>query len=174
MKQIASYLILPLVLSISLNSCSSNLDEQSNSPISKEKKGIVEKRLQTDCPEGQSAVLEYSFDEFRFHRPAKDCESGFWFCTKGGSGWHIECRPNAGLTASIVGTTANVWAKEVDDKMEIHFPLELKNTEGYTAEDLSTFNVDEEYTIYEGITLKPGDYPVTETDTELVVIVDLM
>ena len=43
----------------------------------------------------------------------------------------------------------------------------------YTAEDLSTFNVDEEYEIYEGITLKIGAYSVSETENELVVVVDI-
>ncbi len=173
MKKIISYVILMLGLCISLNSCSSDIDEQQGK-LTSEEKSNVQSRILQGCPEGQHAVLSYSFDEFHFHRPAKACESGFWFCTKGGTGWHTECvKNNMSLTASIAGRTAFVWARELDDKIEIHFPIALKTTEGYTEEDLSTFNVDEEYEIYTGITLKPGDYPVTETETELVVLVDL-
>lgn len=117
-------------------------------------------------------MLTYSFDEFHFHRPAKSCQSGFWFCTIGG-GWHTDCVRNF-PNASISGNIANIWAREVDGQAELHFPIALKETEGYTEEDLSTFNVDDEYTLSDGITLKKGDYPVKETSTELVVLVDLV
>jgi hypothetical protein len=50
----------------------------------------------------------------------------------------------------------------------------LKSLPEYSDEDLLTFNVDEEYEVFEGITLKTGDYSVTETATELVVLVDIL
>jgi hypothetical protein len=130
------------------------------------------KALPDDCPPGQHPALTYDFDEFRFHRPKYDCESGFWFCTKGGSGWQIKCVDNLPFSY-ISGTTAHLWARQLDNgQMEMHFPLALRETEGYTAEDLATFNVDEEWEIYPGVTLKPGDYPVKEVEKELVVVVD--
>jgi hypothetical protein len=125
------------------------------------------------CPEGMHAVLSYEFAEFHFHRPKFDCESGFWFCTVGGH-WEVDCVPDRPL-ASINGTTAYVWAQELENgQIEIHFPIGLKDTNGYTAEDLSIFNVDEEYEIYKGITLKTGDYPVVETDVDFVTVVDTL
>jgi hypothetical protein len=154
-------------------------NEISKSPEIKEAKSTkisstnVNKTSRTwPCPEGTHAVLVYEFDAFRFHRPRYNCERGFWFCTSGGQ-WSIQCVPNSPI-AAIEGGIANIWAEELGGQMELHFPLELKNTEGYTQEDLSTFNVDEEYEIYEGIILKPGDYSVTETENELVVIVDII
>lgn len=124
------------------------------------------------CPEGTHAVLAYDFDEFRFHRPKYDCERGFWFCTVNGSGWYIDCVPNKPV-AYIRNGTAFVWVEELDNnQVEFHFPLDLKNDPNYSREDLATFNVDDEYILYEGITLIPGDYAVKETATELVVVVD--
>lgn len=84
----------------------------------------------------------------------------------------MPCNP----TASISGNTASLWARYIEDsdQIEFHFPLELKDIEDYTAEDLATFNVDDELEIYEGFILKTGDYPVQETATELVILVDLL
>lgn len=76
--------------------------------------------------------------------------------------------------ASKSGGVATIWAKELANKMELHFPLGLKTSGGYTQEDLSTFSVDEEYEIYDGVTLKPGSYSVSETANELIVVVDIL
>lgn len=163
---------------MTLGACTKNVSDKTNEP---EKTNEVQSstsssealRALPDCPEGTHAVLTYEFDEFRFHRPRRDCESGFWFCTVGGH-WEVNCVPNSPF-ASINGTTAYVWAQELENgQIEIHFPLALKDTEGYSAEDLATFNVDEEYEIYEGITLKIGDYSVEETEIDLVVVVDVI
>lgn len=131
--------------------------------------------LPEDCPTGTHAVLQYNFDEFHFHRPRRSCQSGFWFCTVGGS-WEVNCVANTNsLLATINGNSAFVWAKELEsNQIEIHFPIALKDTESYSAEDLAVFNVDEEYEIYNGITLKEGEYSVVETENELVVVVDYL
>lgn len=176
MKQKLNFFFAALAVSLTLGvtSCSKDINDDENliANSSSIKKGSSQSARLAPCPEGYTAYLDYSFDAFNFHRPVTSCESGFWFCTKGGR-WSIKCRKNV-PNASIDGRTANIWAKEVDGQAELHFPIALKETEGYTAEDLSTFNVDDEYTLSDGITLKKGDYPVTETSTELVVLVDLV
>jgi len=116
--------------------------------------------------------LTMEFDGFNFHRPKFDCEKGFWFCFLGSTGWYIDCVPNVPV-AYLKGTTAFVWARELDNQVEIHFPLDLKKDPKYTADDLKVFSVDEKYTLAENITLKPGEYAVKESDSELIVIVDL-
>jgi hypothetical protein len=176
MKQGLSLLRLSIVLSLASLSCtktSTPAKETSDLQTFSVQPKSSTSRVMPDCPPGTHPVLAYSFDEFHFHRPKYACLSGFWFCTVRGSGWHIECVPN-NTRAYINGTSAYVWAKELDNQLEFHFPLDLKSDPNYTREDLSTFNVDEAYLMYEGITLKPGDYPVRESDTELIVIVDLL
>ena len=58
--------------------------------------------------------------------------------------------------------------------MEIHYPIALKYTEGYTVDDLTTLNVDDDWELTEDITVKKGDYPVIQTENELVIEVDLL
>jgi hypothetical protein len=173
-KNILTLCILSLIaLGACTKSANDNSDEVQSSASVSSRESL---RLPSiECPPGYHPHLSYSFDEFHFHRPKKGCKSGFWFCTIGGS-WEVSCvSDHYRLPASINGTTAYVWAQELKNgQLEIHFPLALKNTEGYTKEDLATFNVDEEYEIYEGITLKTGDYPVQETDVDLVAIVDIL
>lgn len=174
MKNLKALFIFSLFFIFSCNNRESS--DKENLPSVNINSESTSARLSEGCPEGTHAVWSYSFDEFHFHRPKYNCDRGFWFCTKGGSGWTVECVPN-GSTAPVSTISegkARVWAKEVDGKIELHFPLALKDTEGYTPEDLATFNVDEEYEIYNGITLKTGDYPVQQTENELVVLVDLL
>ncbi|MDB5252461.1 MAG: hypothetical protein JWP27_1630 [Flaviaesturariibacter sp.] len=123
------------------------------------------------CPQGTHPVLTYEFDDFNFHRPKYDCGHGFWFCFIGGH-WETDCVPNYPFSY-LKENNAYLWSRVLDNgQVEMHFPAELKDREGYTAEDLATFSVDEPWEIYDGITLKPGDYPVKADEKELVVIID--
>lgn len=169
------HLLILLGLSFFLLSCVNGYDERI-SDISNQTSNIKSatnntSRLLPDCGPNEHAVLTYSYDGFNFHRPKYGCESGFWFCFEAGH-WSQTCVSNVRV-ATIEEGRANLWAQENNGKLEIHFPIALKSTAGYTSTDLATFNVDDEYEIYEGITMKMGDYPVIETATELVVLVDI-
>jgi hypothetical protein len=139
-------------------------------PVKAATTGTTAKAL-PGCPDGTHAVLTYEFNDFNFHRPKYGCERGFWFCTIDGH-WEVNCVTNSPFSY-LKASTAYLWAKELDNgQLEMHFPAELKDREGYTAEDLAVFSVDEPWEIYKGITLKPGEYDVKEVERELVVIVD--
>jgi hypothetical protein len=126
-----------------------------------------------DCWPGQHIALVYSYD-FHFHRPRRNCESGFWFCTTNG---HYEwaCVPNSRAKYSEENLNTNknlVYLDVADDYFTFRFPISLKLDKRYNANDLKTFNVDEALKFsykehnYELIT---GDYPTIESDTEIIV-----
>ncbi|MCO6174539.1 hypothetical protein NHF50_05735 [Flavobacterium sp. NRK F10] len=123
------------------------------------------------CPDGMVAVLSYEFDSFHFHRPKKNCESGFWFCTKGGE-WVVNCvsNPKGKIYSSISETTTTVAAiiDRENESISFHFPIELINKNGNTINDFETFNVDEELE-FGDVTLIIGDYPSTFTNDEIII-----
>lgn len=131
-----------------------------------------------ECPFGHHPVLVNTCDGFRFKRPIHDCERGFWFCSYGCTGWHIECWPNmpaaqkAGLNEK---GGAMVWAELTEEgSVRFHFPAALKNLKAYTDNELTVFNVDEAMVLDFGIKkvkLVTGNYPVMEIDNELIVLV---
>lgn len=130
-----------------------------------------------DCPEGTHPVIIYEFDEFRFHRPKWNCQSGFWFCTVGAK-WTVQCVPNASsfpYKPVISGKHATVIAELAEKNIRFHFPAALLSTEGYTKKDLSVFNVDEALEIDFGskkIKLITGDYAVKLVKEELIIDVN--
>lgn len=137
-----------------------------------------------ECPPGTHPVFVNNCGAFRFHRPINNCESGFWFCSVGGcSGWHIECWANtpnlqgSNPVATITKGQASIWGQIVNNKFEIHFPIELTTTQGYTAQDLQVFSVDTDDQFFTNgtvqYTMKMGQYPVNTIGNELVVLVDL-
>ena len=137
-----------------------------------------------ECPAGTHPVFVNNCGQFRFHRPVLNCEHGFWLCNEGGcSGWHIECWPNwpslqeANPVATINNGQANIWAQIVNKKFEMHFPIALTITQGYTTQDLQVFSVDTDSQFFTNgtvrYTMKMGQYPVNTVGNELVVMVDL-
>ncbi len=140
--------------------------------------------LMPECPTGTHPVFVNNCGPFRFHRPIYNCESGFWFCHEGGcSGWHLECWTNqpyfqaSNPVANISNGQAMIWGRIVDKKFELHFPIALTTTQGYTAQDLSVFSVDADDHFFSNgaiqYIMKKGQYPVTAIGNELVVLVDL-
>ena len=136
------------------------------------------------CPVGTHPVFVNNCGPFHFHRPILNCESGFWFCFEGGcSGWHIECWPNQGSlqetspVATISNGKANIWGQIVNNKFELHFPIALITTQGYTTQDLQVFSVDADDHFFTSgavqYTMKMGQYPVNTVGNELVVLVSL-
>ena len=116
MKKSISVLIIIIVTIFSCKKTSNQVQDSKNVESQSQLSGIPL------CPEGTHAVLTKEFDEFHFHRPKKECKSGFWFCTIGGK-WVTRCVPN-NSHAYIAGTTAYLSARVLDDgKVEIHFPL---------------------------------------------------
>lgn len=155
-----------------MNSCSESDETNANTTQSSAKSENTASRRMNECPEGQMEQWSYAFSGFNFHRPVMNCESGFWFCQTGGH-WVVKCVTRIS-TPTLINNVATVYGSEVDGKAELRFPIGIKNLEGYTEEDLQNFNVDENYEIVEGVTLKQGVYPVTETAQELVVLVDIL
>jgi hypothetical protein len=171
-KNILTLCILSL---ITLGACTKSADDSTDEAQSSVSSREALQMRVVECPPGYHPSYTYEIDVFNFHKPRTGCKSGFGLCIKGH--WETGCVPNRPYSyfSTIKEGVASVWAQELENgKLEIHFPLALKDTEGYSAEDLAIFNMDEEYEIYKGITLKPGDYPVQETDVELVVIVDIL
>jgi len=73
--------------------------------------------------------------------------------------------------------TVQFWAMRVDDQLEFHFPIDLKNVSGYTDEDLKVFSVDEEFnagTEKEPIIVQRGEYKTNFTDKEIIVSVPIV
>mgnify|MGYP003610916562 CR=1 FL=1 len=122
------------------------------------------------CPPGSLAVIIYEFDTFRFHRPKKNCESGFWFCSDGE--WVITCieNPNGRRYSGITETTTTVAGVIDRDNglISFRFPIELITKDGNKPSDFEIFNVDEELT-FGDLTLIKGDYSSTFTNDEITV-----
>ena len=140
--------------------------------------------ISPECPEGTHPVFVNNCGALHFHRPILDCQRGFWICFENGcSGWHIECWPygsslqGASQEAKIIDGKANIWGQIIKGKMELHFPIALTSTPGYTAKDLEVFSVDKDDPFMKQgtvqYTMKAGQYPVKAVGNELVVMVDL-
>jgi hypothetical protein len=169
MKKIAA-ICLKMVFLLVVVSCSKSSkqkdDESGTTSVASSVNMMID-----PCPPGTHPVWTLGFDDFNFHRPINGCTRGFWFCFKN-SHWYMDCVANNPY-AKITNNTAIVWFEIVNNRAVIHFPRDLKNTRGYTVQDLATFSVDEEYEVYTGITLKTGSYAVSDNGTELIVAVDL-
>ena len=127
-----------------------------------------------ECPPGTHPVLVNNCDFKNFHRPKKNCQSGFWFCFEC-DGWRIECLPNfPSAFKAIVDdkNKATVWAELTDKSVIFHFPAALKNSNAYVSTDLEKLNVDESLELRfpnRTVKLKIGEYAVREMYGELIV-----
>lgn len=127
------------------------------------------------APPGQHWELHYKYNGFNFHRPKYGCEKGFWFCFLEGD-WEWELHPdNAYSSAFVDGTSSNLVGFPLsNNKLALHFPIEIKTLCNYNQGDLDFLNVDDEMIVSsEGKVIALGNYPVTETENELIVTVDI-
>jgi len=140
------------------------------------------------CPLGMCvSSASFYFDQFNFHKPRTDCKSGFGLCIRGH--WEYTCGypPNClggvntgyNKATKIENGKALCWFNIVDGKLQLHLPLELETVETYQDVDFSLFNIDEEMIFIkndQGIVIakaKRGEYPVTKTEKDFVIIIDL-
>jgi hypothetical protein len=150
-------------------SCDSATNQTEDTQNVKKETNLTSRLPDGPCPEGTIAVWSYEFESFHFHRPVKNCESGFWFCTKGGE-WTVECVPipNAKSQLTNNGTLVLAIVDRKNKLISFHFPIELIGKDGNTQRDFETFNVDEELT-YGDLSLVKGDYPSTFTNNEIII-----
>ncbi len=150
-------------------SCDSDSNQTEDTQNVKNNTNLTSRLAAGPCPKGTFEVWSYEFESFHFHRPVKNCESGFWFCTKGG-GWTVDCVTNPNAKSQITNNGTLVLAV-VDREKEIisfHFPIELIGKDGNKFSDFETFNVDEELK-FGDLTLIKGDYPSTFTNDEIII-----
>jgi hypothetical protein len=132
------------------------------------------------CPPGQCPAIYWEIEVINFHKPRTGCCCGFGFCIKLGPA-QITCRPCyylQGGGTSIAGSKATVVATIVNNKLELHIPIGINDQTGYGSVDFSTFTIDPEaIVVMQGDkkigTTKAGEYPVTRTTTEFIVLIDL-
>lgn len=162
--------VFALALTVGLFSCQKTQTPEPASRTTIPKLGTQAKLGQPDCPPGYHLVLVYEYDRMRFHRPKKNCESGFYICSDGH--WEWVCVPDYPM-AAIVGQNASIWGQlnESETQLELHFPAGLASTPGYTANDLSVFSVDDAKAVRPDVVLVPGAYAVSLIGSELVVTV---
>lgn len=130
------------------------------------------------CPEGSHLVgVNWEIEKFNLHRPATGCTSGFGFCLK--TSFQIICAPDAyphetGFTDDVVRMSGTVR----EGQLELRFPIQLKDDPEFKSGDMGTFSVTDGVTLYtsDGKSygkLRTGDYPVTESERDLVVLIDI-
>ena len=175
-------LLIVAVLFFAATSCSNesineDLQLKSNATLEIEE-SMYEKIPLEICPPGTHAVLSWEFDTFRFKRPKYDCNRGFWFCSDGH--WVLSCEPNQYRAAEISNvdidngtTTVSIAIYEGENYIDFYFPKELLNVGGNSLSDFTTFNVDDELMLIEGVTLKKGDYSSRIEDDEIIISVDV-
>jgi len=131
------------------------------------------------CPIGQHPTLEWDIDKLNFHRGRSvNCSSGFGLCIK--LRFTPKCvndrtRYYSAITPDGI---AHIWAQVLRGGLiEIHFPIELVNTPGYTIDDLSNFAIDEEWDASPDtnnpLIMEVGEYKSTFTQDEIIVIVPI-
>ena len=130
-----------------------------------------------ECPPGTEPAFVISCDGFNFHRPSKNCVSGFWFCFNVCTAWLVDCSGNVVSSfATSKNNTVTVFGKIIKNQIELHFPIALAAAKGYTTDDLKVFSVDEDDPFYKGsnvsYTMLKGQYPVRKSETELIVLVN--
>lgn len=119
---------------------------------------------------------------FNFHRPRKDCKSGFSICFRINPGQYgfVRCEKareqeeNVSLENNLVSYMIYLQ----DNKAYFHFPAALRYASGFTEEDMRYFFIDsEDFVLGDeeqrvAFRCKPGAYPVDERDGRLIAAVD--
>jgi len=168
-----SFLLLASVLATVISCSKQKADVSNRSATQKEE-------IQTSAAKAGAPgrdILIAVIDVYNLHRPKFMCTQGFFFC-------HIYVpiyvhvdEPGPSFGRMNEDGTVQFWAMRVDDQLEFHFPIDLKNVSGYTDEDLKVFSVDEEFnagTEKEPIIVQRGEYKTNFTDKEIIVSVPIV
>ncbi|HSD13059.1 MAG TPA: hypothetical protein VLB74_00270, partial [Flavobacterium sp.] len=120
--------------------------------------------------------LSYEFDGFKFHRASTGCASRFSICSDGH--WTVTCINGSSKLSGYNSLTGKVLVTGVlskdQESMTLHFPIETMTSPTFKEEDFETFGFDEDYKMYDGITIKAGEYVPTYTTEEIIVKVTLL
>ncbi|KGO82746.1 hypothetical protein IP98_01806 [Flavobacterium cauense R2A-7] len=135
---------------------------------------VTSKRL--PCPPGTSESWSYDFDYVALHRASTDCTSRFSFCIHGE--WVRDCLPYFNGKVSNYDAVTNkvsVVAVVLDDnRLELHFPIEIMSLPTFSKNDFDTFGFDSDYKIDDEVIIKTGEYLPKYTKEEIIVTVDLL
>lgn len=164
-----------LSLAVLIFSCSEENDSELTNKINAED-NIVLMRSGDPCPKGTTASLSYEFNTMRLHRASKNCEKGFGICSDGF--WVIDCADEFGtliaqapLGRSGKETQSRAFIHSDKGNVNLYFPSELTEQEGFSPEDFEFFSVDEDWEITTDVLIKKGDYPLNYTSNGLIQIV---
>ena len=137
---------------------------------------VSESKLPWECPPGTYPAYTYHIDQFNFHKPRTNCESGFGLCIRGH--WELDCKPRSPLYYD--GRTAQGYGTISEDgtKTELHISIDLYKALLSEGEDVSTFEVGEGIEVTDAETgflrtIVPGVYEVSVLESEVVVTMDL-
>ena len=137
----------------------------------------VSRRLaQEPCPLGTHPVLSYEFDGIRLHRASADCERRFSICS--GGHWEVNCVEDRYLLSRYDSKSDRALVSGVlknnGQSLELHFPIGLISSPTFEIKDFETFGFDDDFKIYEGVTIKAGEYIPSYTKDEIIVEVALL
>lgn len=159
-------------------SCSEDFDSKKEYSGLSSENNLKNSKLpsQEPCLVGTHPVLSYEFDGIRLHRASTGCESRFSICSDGH--WEVNCIDDRDALSKYNPNTDRVLVSGVlinnQENLELHFPIELMSSPTFETEDFETFGFDEDYKVYEGITIKAGEYIPTYKNDEIMVKVDLL
>ena len=128
------------------------------------------------CEIGEHPVLSFEFTTIRLHRFSTDCKKRFSICFDGV--WIFDCAPNSRSKLSnyieerdLVLVVAEI--SEDGKTATLHFPIELKKSPEFTADDFKNFGFDENYSLTKDFVIEKGEYIPIFTKEEILVKVDL-
>ena len=111
------------------------------------------------CPPGSVEVWEYQFNSFNFHRPVKNCESGFWFCFVDGSWEFVGCQDSTGTVWPVYDDHIIAQKSEEEDTIDFYFPIDAFVDHANYPTEFEVFSVDDALQ-FGNQELIIGEYPV--------------
>ncbi len=139
---------------------------------------VGQAQLSEICPPGQTQIgTTFTIEKFNFHKPRTNCTSGFGLCVKGR--WKVKCGYAFPSFPRIEDEKVIIAYKVTDNKLELHLPVDLADDPEFKEVDMTTFSIgadqvqltDEKGNVV--AVLKEGDYAVTRTETELIVLIEI-
>ena len=166
-----------LLIVLGVGSCSKQKEKETKTANSTEE---IPSYVQPEgrCPIGQHPVITFDIDQFNFHKPRTNCTSGFGLCIRGTWGYKCVDDRQTYYSAITADGVAHIWAQVLrGGLLELHFPIDLVNTPGYTLDDLSNFSVDDEWDMSpepnNPLIMEVGEYKTSFTEHEIIVIVPI-